>query len=322
MGLIDKLLVGSDCSGHRVIPNELGWDNNMVLQQLSNVQTPFGSPKLSWIRAFGKEFQVVVYNQADEDNYLYVNATPDKLVISSAPKPGRLGGPKDHVDPEDLGVDGKEGYDAAAKALAGGLQMMELSDEVDVVADVLQGLFHGMDASRLTVEPKEQREPGTGACLYMEEEVELSLKDRYTIWTEDHEPVFFIEGNVLDTAYRILDADENEVMVIKKKLIALMPEYTVFEGGEKLGSFKKKLRFSKTEIVGQAGDSELTIMGDMLDHSFDILLDGTEIGGMKRELLSWASCYRIEAYNAKDVDLVVAIAAIVEAMIKADQRSS
>ena len=73
-----------------------------MLQLLLKAEdTGYGTPKFGWIRAFGKERQVIVYNNANEINYVYVDAQPKKIIVSMAPKPGQIGGAKDHYNPED-----------------------------------------------------------------------------------------------------------------------------------------------------------------------------------------------------------------------------
>lgn len=104
MGFFDFLSSGEDTAyGYKSIKNTYGLDNEKMLQLLLEAgdETGYGTPKYGWIRAFGKERQVIVYNNANEVNYVYVDAQPKKIIISMAPKPGQIGGAKDHYDPSD-----------------------------------------------------------------------------------------------------------------------------------------------------------------------------------------------------------------------------
>ena len=106
MGFFDFLSSGEGTAyGYKTFKNTKGWDNNKMLELLSGVETPYGKPKIGWIRAFGKERQVVVFNKANVTNYVYVDAQPKKIIISMAPKPGQIGGSKDHYDPEDSEIE-------------------------------------------------------------------------------------------------------------------------------------------------------------------------------------------------------------------------
>lgn len=104
MGLLKFLGLDNNNTtfGYKRFDNPFGWDNAEMLNLLSSVNTPFGAPKMGWIRAFGKEREVVVFDKAHDVNYLYVDAQPGKIVVSMAPKPGQIGGPKDHVLAEDV----------------------------------------------------------------------------------------------------------------------------------------------------------------------------------------------------------------------------
>ena len=103
MGFFVFLSSGDDTSyGYKTFKNTYGLDNEKMLQLLLKAEdTGYGTPKFGWIRAFGKERQVIVYNNANEINYVYVDAQPKKIIVSMAPKPGQIGGAKDHYNPED-----------------------------------------------------------------------------------------------------------------------------------------------------------------------------------------------------------------------------
>ena len=132
MGFFDFLSSGEGTSyGYKSFKNTKGWDNDKMLELLSGVETPYGKPKLGWIRAFGKERQVVVFNKANETNYVYVDAQPKKIVISMAPKPGQIGGAKDHFDPEDSEIENPD-------TISSTLETMEPVDNViEVVKELL-----------------------------------------------------------------------------------------------------------------------------------------------------------------------------------------
>ena len=95
---------GSETYGYKKFKNINGWDNEKMLALLKEVETGYGIPRMGWIRAFGKERQVIVYDRAHDVNYVYVDAQPKKIIVSMAPKPGQIGGAKDHVDPLEEGV--------------------------------------------------------------------------------------------------------------------------------------------------------------------------------------------------------------------------
>ncbi|MBO4494330.1 MAG: hypothetical protein J5752_00560 [Clostridiales bacterium] len=103
MGLFDIFTsTEGESYGYKTFKNTVGWDNAKVLELLFGIETNYGTPKMGWIRAFGKEREVVVYSGAHKVNYIYVDAQPKKIIVSMAPKPGQIGGAKDHIDANDI----------------------------------------------------------------------------------------------------------------------------------------------------------------------------------------------------------------------------
>ncbi len=307
MGLFGKLTSNDSMTGYKKFDNAQGWSNADLFAKLSGVTTSLGAPKMGSVKILGNEVAAVIYDGVSDTVDIYVKADDKKIDIGSAPKPGATGDAM---------------LNALGAAFGGGSD--EDSSRVNRAIEELQGVMDNLLAGREVTETASAAHAASGSSvkLYMEEKLELSLKDRYALFTADHEPAFFIEGNVMDTAYKIMDAQENEIMVVKKKLIAIMPEYSVFEGRREIASFKKKLKLTKTEIIGKVGGRELTIKGDMFAYNFDILLGDETIGTVDTELTAWGNCYRIESFSKSNVNIIVAIAAIVEALKKADERSS
>lgn len=132
MGLMDILFSQqTDSYGYKTFRNDYGWDNEKMLELLSKNNLVYGVPKMGWIRAFGKERQVIVYNLAHETNYVYVDAQKRKIVISMAPKPGQIGGAIDHVDAEDV-------HETTQNTIGATLGTMQM---VDKVAEIVKSLI-------------------------------------------------------------------------------------------------------------------------------------------------------------------------------------
>jgi len=133
MGFFDFLSSGEGTAyGYKTFKNTKGWDNNRMLELLSGVETPYGKPKIGWIRAFGKERQVVVFNKANVTNYVYVDAQPKKIIISMAPKPGQIGGSKEHYDPEDSEIENPDFVQSTIDT------MEPVDDVIQVVKELME----------------------------------------------------------------------------------------------------------------------------------------------------------------------------------------
>ncbi len=308
MGLLGKLTSNDNMTGYKKFDNAQGWTNADLLEKLSGVTTSLGTPKMGTIKILGKDVEAVVFDSVSDSADVYIKADGKKIDAGSAPKPGATGAAM---------------LNAVGAAFGGGTNadVSKINRAIEELQGVMDNLLAGKEVTE-TKAASRAAASGDSIKFYMEEKIELSLKDRYTLFTPEHEPAFYIEGNVMDTAYKIMDANENEIMVIKKKLIAVMPEYNVFEGKKEIASFKKKLKLTKTEIAGKVGSKELTVKGDVFAYDFDILLGDETIGTVDKEVTFWANCYRIEAFDKNYVNIIVAIAAIVEALKKAEERSS
>ena len=105
MGLFDFLTSGDSSYGYKTYKNKYGWNNEKMLEMLMNVSSTFGTPKMGWIRAFGKEREVVVFPHLNDINYIYVDAQEKKIIVSMAPKPGQVGGSQEHEDTMDGSLD-------------------------------------------------------------------------------------------------------------------------------------------------------------------------------------------------------------------------
>lgn len=131
MGLMDVLMsLPTNTYGYKTFRNDYGWDNEKMLEMLSKNNLVYGVPKMGWIRAFGKERQVVVYNHAHKTNYVYVDAQKRKIIVSMAPKPGQIGGAIDHVDPEDV-------HKVNNNTVSATLGTMEMVDRVSEIVESL-----------------------------------------------------------------------------------------------------------------------------------------------------------------------------------------
>lgn len=150
--------------------------------------------------------------------------------------------------------------------------------------------------------------------LYMRQAI-LSFNDSYSICTEDQTPVYQVDGNLVSLKYMVNRADGTPCMEIRKKLIAVMPEYTILQNGSEVAKLKKKLRLMRPEVLGTVGGRELQITGNLVGWNFTIAVDGTVIGAVDTVRLTWADCYSIEVRDEKMQDLVVSIAIIIDNML-------
>ena len=307
MGLFDFLSSGSvSVPGYKTIGNERGFDNEQLLALLSGVETPFGEPKMGWIRAFGKERQVIVYNRTDVINYTYVDAQRSKIVIATAPKPGEMGGSQQAEEEEYVDEDECANVDA-----------------VDALAEVIERLQDGDDASSFKVEDVAVEDEDEPICFYMEEPTALSLKKRFSIYDENDAEAYSIESNAVRSDYRIVGRDGRLVMEVRQKL-GIVPEYLLLEDDEEIRRFKRKVSIIDVEFNGTLRGRTLKIEASLSGMDFTMDLDDERIGSVGTSEISRkfggggvVSGYAIEVYDAEMADEVVSIAALCAVLIQA-----
>ena len=74
----------------------------------------------------------MVFNKANVTNYVYVDAQPKKIIISMAPKPGQIGGSKEHYDPEDSEIENPDFVQSTIDT------MEPVDDVIQVVKELME----------------------------------------------------------------------------------------------------------------------------------------------------------------------------------------
>ena len=131
--------------------------------------------------------------------------------------------------------------------------------------------------------------------------------------------VFHVDGDITRLNFSIKKGG-NEVLKLKKKLVAIMPEYTILQDGREIAKIKKKLKLIKPELTGTVNGQELRIAGDLMGHDFDIQIGGSMIGHVDTARTIWSDCYRIRSFDRNQQDLVIALAIICDNV--SDQESN
>ncbi len=295
MGLIDMALANADTCGFKTLSNTRGWSNEQLLEILEDVETPFGFPKLGWIKAFGKEKQVIVYNRADVENYAYIDAQPGKISISMAQKPGLPFGASENADEEEY----VEEDDCAG-----------LLNAIEELADVVTRLQNGESPDDITIEEPEVDEDEESVSFFMDDDTGLSLKSSYSITDADDEPVYFVETGVTKTGYKIMNARKETIMEIKPKL-GLIPEHLIIEHDDEIGHFKRKISIFNAQFNGELKGRKLHIEGSIAGKSFDIELDDDIVGRISpADYGDSAKNFEIEVFKTDMADEIVSIAAV------------
>ncbi len=204
---------------------------------------------------------------------------------------------------------------ATAVSDASAMDTSKADRAVDEVYEVLCNVLSAPAGSGATGQTVVNGAAKTAEIKYYMRQKIVSIKDRYSICLEDETPVYWVEGNLVSLNYKILDATEAECLQIKKKLVSIMPEYTIVQGNSAIGTLKKKIKLTRPEVSGSINGKPITILGDLNGLSFSIKAGDSVIGAVDTVRLTWGDCYSIEVMDTAWKDIVVAIAIVVDNVI-------
>lgn len=292
--------ISDDTSGFKKHKNTAGLTNAILLEKLSGISVSFGTPKMGTMM----KKEAVVYEHVSDTWDVYVLANDKNVQIGRVYSQGVNAG---------LGALKEAGIMALTGSLAQNSATSAADRAVDELDEIIKKLLNGEEVTESNVSISTSS--GNSIKLYMRQKV-FTIRDKYSICDLDETPVYYVKGNITGLGFSIQYADGSDIMTIKKKLVAITPEYTLFEGNENIGHIKKKIKLGRAEIQGEVKGQPIMIKGDMVGHSFNIFLNGKAVGNVDTARLTWGDCYSIEVLDESVKDLVVTIAVICDNTLK------
>ncbi len=296
MGLFD--MSGGGNMGYASVKNTMNFTNEDLLEKLSSVGVSFGKPEMGDI----KGTQAVMYRNVGGKYDVFVRINKKDVIM------------------------GKIMENGAKAALGMGLDMFlghkdeetSIADRaVDELLEIVKKLESGEAVTQSQQVSVVSNSGGNETALFMKQKA-ISIKPKFDVFDENETAVYHVEGDVTRLNFSIQKSG-NEVLKLKKKMIAVMPEYTILQGGSEIGKIKKKMKLTRPELTGTVNGKELRIVGDLMGFDFDIQIGGATIGHVDTARTVWSDCYRIRTLDAGQQDLVVALAIICDNI--ADQQN-
>lgn len=152
--------------------------------------------------------------------------------------------------------------------------------------------------------------------LYMKQEV-FSLRGRFAVVNEKNEDAYYVEGSFMKIPkhFKIYN-QEKLIGQITKKMISLLPKFTIEIEGNEIATITKALSLFKPKYMIEA--EGIVVDGNWWDMDFEIMKDREVIGRVQKKWFTFGDSYNIqvldEAYEALIVSIVIAIDCV-----KADQ---
>lgn len=149
--------------------------------------------------------------------------------------------------------------------------------------------------------------------LYLKQKM-FSLHDRFTVFDENENPVYSVEGKVISVhrKHSILNNNGEEVANISKKIISLMPKFYIERPIGKTYEMKGKFAFAHEKYQIEELNWELT--GKFMQHDYKICAGDEEIASIHEKWLSWGDTYEIIVKDGIDEVLILAIMLCIDAI--------
>lgn len=282
-------------SGYKKLENTKGITTDWLFEELKKVTLSFGTPTM------GEMLKKPAVTWKIGNYTVYVQADESKI---------QMGG----VVTESIGKNlfKQVGIGLLTGNFAGSKDNAESDRAVEELYKVVVQLVGGQPVENITSNVS----TGIEKSFYMEQKV-FSLTAKYNIYLEDKTPVYFIQSDLTHLNYTICRED-TEIFKLKKKLIALLPEFSIFEDGSEIGHLKKKLKLTKPEIVGEIKGKNVCLKGDVFGNNYEIEFDGKVVATVDTAVLTWGDCYRIKVREDSLQDYVMIFAVIIDNVIDAE----
>ena len=129
--------------------------------------------------------------------------------------------------------------------------------------------------------------------LYMREKV-FSWRDRFNVWDEQGNDLYFVEGELFSWGKRlhVYDAQNREAAFIQQKVFSFLPRFYVYVDGRQVAEIVRRFTFFRPryEIAGLGWEIE----GDFFEHDYEILQNGSPVASIHKEWMTWGDCYALD----------------------------
>jgi len=155
--------------------------------------------------------------------------------------------------------------------------------------------------------------------LYMKQKV-FSLRGRFSIQDQQEQDVYLVEGSFmkLPKTFSISTVEGEEVAVITKKMLSLLPKFFIEVDGETL-TIKKSFTFFKDRYTIDTADLEID--GDWWDMDFEIKRHGEVVGSVEKKWFTFGDSYEIQVFDPDIEKILIALVVAIDC-VKEDEESS
>ena len=155
--------------------------------------------------------------------------------------------------------------------------------------------------------------------LYMKQKV-FSLRGRFSIQDQQEQDIYLVEGSFmkLPKTFSISTVEGEEVAVITKKMLSLLPKFFIEVDGETL-TIEKSFTFFKDRYTIDTADLEID--GDWWDMDFEIKRHGEVVGSVEKKWFTFGDSYEIQVFDPDIEKILIALVVAIDC-VKEDEESS
>lgn len=153
--------------------------------------------------------------------------------------------------------------------------------------------------------------------LYIKQKI-FSLGERFSVKDEFGNDRYFVEGEWLSIpkAFRIYNAQNQEVLSLESKFFSFLPMYQIIRNGEVAAEIVKEFSFFRPKY--RIDGSPFSVEGDVFSHDYTILRDGAPVASISKEWFTWGDSYMINNYNGEDEEMLLAILIVIDFVLSRD----
>ena len=158
---------------------------------------------------------------------------------------------------------------------------------------------------------------GEGMKLYIKQHI-FTFGDRFSVYNESGEEVFFVEGEVFTFGKKLhlLDRGGRELAFIRQKLMSFLPRYIISRGEREVAEVVKQFTLFRHEYSVEGLGWHVS--GDFFDHEYSICSGEREIARVSKEWFTWGDAYAIDIGSGEDAVNVLAVVLIIDAVLDAE----
>jgi uncharacterized protein YxjI len=156
--------------------------------------------------------------------------------------------------------------------------------------------------------------------LYIKQKV-FSIGEKFNVTDANQETVYHVQGSFLKIPkqFTIYDRHDQIIGEITKKVLALLPQFTVAIAGASDIVIKKELTLFKARYHIEA--EEISVQGNWWDMDFEVIRDGLQIAVINKRWVSWGDTYEVTIQDERYEKMIIALVVAIDC-VKADDNAA